>query len=86
MGEKINFLTNEYSFNETFTSKIFKTGQFVQRFENFLNVTTTHINNGSVHTPKLKRNIVLNEAQIIKYGQCLARVGDKNTTSQTQQT
>ena len=34
-GEKINFLTNEYSFNETFASKIFKTGQFCRGLKIF---------------------------------------------------
>ena len=60
--------------------KKFKIDSFVQRFENFLKVTKikTKINNEGVHTPKPKLNIVLNVAQIIKYGQSLAKFGDEN--------
>ena len=60
--------------------KKFKIDRFVQRFENFLNVTKikTKINNEGVHTPKPKLKIVLNVAQIIKYGQCLAKFGNEN--------
>ena len=64
----------------TLFPKKFKIDRFVQRFENFLNVTKikTKINNEGVHTPKPKLNIVLNVAQIIKYGQCLAKFGNEN--------
>ena len=62
----------------TLFPKNFEIDRFVQRFENFLNVTKikTKINNEGVHTPKPKLNIVLNVVQIIKYGQCLARSED----------
>ena len=52
----------------------------MQRFENFLNITKikNKINNEGVHTPKPKLNIVLNVAQIIKYGQSLAKFGNEN--------
>ena len=66
--------------NGLISKKNFKIDRFVQRFENFLNVTKikTKINNEGVHTPKPKLNIVLNVVQFIKYGQCLAKFGNEN--------
>ena len=65
---------------DSISKKNLKLIVLVQRFENFQNVTKikTKINNEGVHTPKPKLKIVLNVAQIIKYGQCLAKFGNEN--------